>query len=217
MGLSDLATVVSGFSTVAIAILTVLLYRENRLLRKAGSEPKLVAYFEPHPDGTGGLNIAISNVGTGPAKNVCFQVIGDPKEFPKYNLILDCSVKRGPITFIPQGEKISIFFAVGHQLFNPNDSELKIPLPPFSIQIEWTSLQEDKVNKESYLLDVRPYADLPGFINKPYLLKISDSIDVVAKGIYGLNRDVKQLTNVIEANILESSCVKKVKGNREKK
>ncbi|MBF4296056.1 hypothetical protein EAY24_22610, partial [Vibrio anguillarum] len=52
--LTDISTILSGLSTVAIAVLTVLLWKENRLLRKAGSEPKLVAYFEPHPDGTGG-------------------------------------------------------------------------------------------------------------------------------------------------------------------
>ncbi|HAS6244658.1 TPA: hypothetical protein I7174_22455, partial [Vibrio vulnificus] len=57
--LIDISTILSGLSTVAIAVLTVFLWRENRLLRKAGSEPKLVAYFEPHPDGTGGLNISV--------------------------------------------------------------------------------------------------------------------------------------------------------------
>lgn len=105
----DLSTVLSGFSTLVIASLTLFLWRENRLLRKVGSDPQLIAYYEPHPDGTGGLNIAISNVGKGPAKDVYFQFEGDPENFEKYDLVLDCSHRRGPITTIPQDGKISIF------------------------------------------------------------------------------------------------------------
>lgn len=215
MGLDDIATIFSGFSTVVIAILTVFLWRENRLLRKAGSEPNLVAYFEPHPDGTGGLNISIANVGTGPARNVFFQFLGGSEHFTRYNLILDCTTKRGPITLIPQGERISILFAVGFQLFKPKNSDSKEPMPPFSVRLEWTSLNGTNEKCEDYLLDVKPYADLPGLISKPYLLKIVDSIDGVGKGVGKLNQDVRNLSNLIEANSLENSVVQKVKGNNE--
>nr|MBF4344337.1 hypothetical protein [Vibrio anguillarum] len=112
--LIDISTILSGLSTVAIAVLTVFLWRENRLLRKAGSEPKLVAYFEPHPDGTGGLNISVANVGTGPARDVYIQFKGEESDFTNYDLILDCTEKRGPLTLIPQGEKISVLFAIGY-------------------------------------------------------------------------------------------------------
>lgn len=215
MGLDDIATILSGFSTVVIAILTVFLWRENRLLRKAGSEPNLVAYFEPHPDGTGGLNISIANVGTGPARNVCFQFLGEPEQFTRYNLILDCATKRGPITLIPQGEKISILFAIGFQLFKPKDSDSNEPIPPFSVRLEWTSLSGANAKCEDYLLDVKPYADLPGLINKPYLLKIVDSIDGLGNSVGNLNQDVRNLSNLIEANSLEDSVMQKVKGNNE--
>lgn len=215
MGLDNIATILSGFSTVVIAILTVFLWRENRLLRKAGSEPNLVAYFEPHPDGTGGLNISIANVGTGPARNVYFQFLGESEHFRRYNLILDCTTKRGPITLIPQGEKISVLFAIGFQLFKPKNSDAKEPMPPFNVRLEWTSLNGANAKCEDYLLDVKPYADLPGLINKPYLLKIVDSIDGVGKNVGKLNQDVRNLSNLIEANSLENPVVKKVKGNNE--
>lgn len=140
MNLNELATILSGFSTVVISILTAFLWRENRLLRQAGSEPSLVAYFEPHPDGTGGLNISIANIGTGPARNVYFKFLDEQENFARYNLILDCDIKRGPITLIPQGEKISILFAIGFQLFKPKDSDSNEPIPPFSIRLEWSSL-----------------------------------------------------------------------------
>ncbi len=215
MGLDDIATILSGFSTVVIAIITVFLWRENRLLRKAGSEPKLVAYFEPHPDGTGGMNISIVNVGKGPARNVYFQFMEGAEYFPHYNLILDCTTKIGPITLIPQGEKISILFAIGYQLFKPKNTDSKEPMPPFSVRLEWTSLNGANAKCEDYLLDIKPYADLIGLINKPYLLKIVDSLDGVGKSVGKLNQDVKSLANLIEANSLDNPVVQKVKGNNE--
>lgn len=213
--LLDIATILSGLSTVAIAVLTVFLWRENRLLRKAGSEPRLVAYFESHSDGTGGLNIAIANVGKGPAKNVFIQFKEEQSSFSRYDLILDCVPRRGPLTFIPQGDKISILFAIGYQLFKPKNSDTDEPLPPFKVQLEWTDLMGEKAYYEDYILDVKPYGNLPGFSNKPYLLKIVDSIDGVGKSVYKLNQDVKSLTNVIEVSKLENPLVRKVKGNPE--
>jgi len=214
----DLAAVLSGFSTLAIAALTLFLWRENRLLRKAGSNPQLIAYFEPHPDGTGGLNIAISNVGKGPAKDVYFRFKGDPENFAKYDLILDCSQRRGPIATIPQDGKISIFFAIGYQLFapkNPQPDKDKQPIEPFNIQLEWKQLDGAKEYCDQFLLDVKPYADLPGFINKPHLLKLVDSVNSVGKQIGALKPEVRRVACLIEANKLESSVVQKKKGNFE--
>ncbi|MEZ2625211.1 hypothetical protein ACBP82_12655 [Paenalcaligenes hominis] len=160
-------------------MLTYYLWRENRALRKVGSEPRLVAYYEPHPDGTGGLNIAIANVGL------------------------------GPISVIPQGEKISIFFAIGYQLFKPKNSKDEKPISPFYIQLEWQTLQGKNQNTERFLLDVQPYDDLPGFVNKPYLLKLVDSVDNVEKQIGALKPMVGRLANLIEASTLESRMIKK--------
>ncbi|UQG59368.1 hypothetical protein MIH18_16785 [Marinobacter sp. M3C] len=214
----DLATVLSGFSTLVIALLTLFLWRENRLLRKAGSEPRLIAYFEPHPDGTGGLNIAIANVGKGPAKDVYFQFEGDSENFARYDLVLDCSHRRGPIATIPQDGKISIFFAVGYQLFSPKNEEksnTKKPIDPFHIQLEWESMSSSKRHTDQFLLDVKPYANLPGFINKPHLLKLVDSVNAVGKQIGALKPEVGRLANLIEANTLDTRTTQKVKGNPE--
>ncbi|AVF66078.1 TPA: hypothetical protein I7141_22775 [Vibrio vulnificus] len=211
--LIDISTILSGLSTVAIAVLTVFLWRENRLLRKAGSEPKLVAYFEPHPDGTGGLNISVANVGTGPARDVYIQFKGEESDFTNYDLILDCTEKRGPLTLIPQGEKISVLFAIGYQLFKPKNGNERKPLPPFSVALEWKNLDGKAVFRDEYKLDVKPYGSLPGFVNKPYLLKIVNSIDGVSKSVSRLNKDVTCLANIIEANRLEEPWVQKHRGN----
>lgn len=214
----DLATVLSGFSTFAIGILTFFLWRENRLLRKVGSEPRLIAYYEPHPDGTGGLNIAIANVGNGPAKDVYFQFEGDPDNFARYHIILDCTYRRGPIATIPQDDKISMFFAVGFQLFSPKDemgNGANQPIEPFHIRVEWQSIEGRKKYADRFLLDVKPYANLPGFINKPPLLKLVDSVNIVGQQIGALKPLVGELTHIIETTTLESEWVRKAKGNTE--
>lgn len=216
--LESLGTILSGFSTVAIALLTLFLWRENRILRKAGSAPQLIAYYDPHPDGTGGLNITIANVGKGPAREVYFQFRGDSDNFSRYNLLLDCSSRRGPIATIPQDGKISIFFAVGHQLFNPKKlkgNEEKKPIEPFHICLEWKQPNGRKTYSEEFLLDVKPYSDLPGFVSKPHSLKLVDSVDRVGKQIGSLKPEVMKLINLIDANTLDCGYSKKEKGNSE--
>ena len=119
---------------------------------------------------------------------------------------------------IPQGEKISIFFAVGYHLFKPvgsKDSDPSKPIAPFNIQLEWSQLQGKKKYMDTFLLDVQPYADLPGFVNKPHLLKLVDSVDNVGNQIGALKPIVGRLANLIETSTLESHMTKKVKGNTE--
>lgn len=207
------ATILSGFSTVAIAVLTFFLWRENRALRKAGFEPNLVAFFESHPDGTGGLNISIANIGTGPAKDVYIDFIDDESNFAKYSLILDC-YQRGPMTLIPQEGKISFLFATGFELFKTKDG-VEEPLRPFKVALKWTDLKGSKSYKSEYILDVEPYGNLPGLVNKPHLLKIADSINDVSKSLSKLNSDVTQIRNIIHANELREPYVKKYPANYE--
>ena len=199
----NLATIVSGFATLAIALLTLFLLRENKLLRKAGSDPNLVAYFEMHPDGTGGLNITIINIGSGPAKNVYFQFIDDQEEFKNYEILFDCSIRRGPYIIIPQGEKLSMLFAVGYELFKPKNSDERRAMKPFRVKVEWESIDCRKKRQAEFLLDVSVYKDLPGLINKPYLLQISHSINGMKKGVDRLIPEVKHLTQTIESSTLK--------------
>ncbi|WP_339618111.1 hypothetical protein [uncultured Gilvimarinus sp.] len=210
--------ILSGLSTVAIAFLTVFLWRENRLLRKSGSEPRIFAYFEPHPDGTGGLNIAIANIGTGPARDVTFSFEGGAQDFDKYHLILKPSINRPPISLIPQGEKVSFLFAVGFNLFRPigaEKSETPNPLKPFTVKVEWKSLSGKQVHSELCHFDVRQFSGLPGFSNKPYLLKIEEAIVGVGKEIGALKPMVGSLASLIETSCIEHDCVQKTKGNDE--
>ena len=71
------ATVVIAFSAVFTAIVARMLARENRLLRKAGTEPKVVAYLTIPPLYRIFWNFVLANVGQGPARNVSFKFDAD--------------------------------------------------------------------------------------------------------------------------------------------
>jgi len=175
-----------------------------------------VAYFEPHPDGTGGLNIAISNIGTGPARDVSLSFESEKGEFERYNLVMDQPKERLAIAMLPQGEKISFLFAIGYQLFKPKDdpnSQVKRPLKPFTLNIAWTSLSGRRNYSESCVLDVAQLAGLPGIINKPYLLRIVDSLEKINSQLGRLGPEIDKVVTLIEASSIEDARMKKYKGN----
>ena len=174
--LGQIATTVSGYSTLAVAVLTYLLWLENRRLRKMGSDPQVVAHFEINPEGTGALNMALSNVGKGPALDVSFTFDVDQEDFEKYEVLVDYARERSAATVIPQGEKISFIFAVGFDLFRPKGGEKGIPLKPFKVTVRWRSHKQKSFISETYVLDVSQYTGLPGMMSKPPLLRVKDEL-----------------------------------------
>lgn len=178
---SATGTMISGLSTLVVAALTVFLVRENKLLRKAGNSPRIVAHFEFHPDGNGGLNLALSNVGTGPALDVSFSFEYDDEDFKNYNIVADYAQERPPMTMIAQGDKVSFLFAVGFHLFAPKDGSISKQLRPFKAKVSWRASDCKQQISEIYSLDVSAYAGLPGMMAKPPLLKIADELCALNK------------------------------------
>lgn len=174
-------TMIGGLSTVTVAILTKFLVKENRLLRKAGNSPRVVAHFEFHPDGTGGLNLALSNLGTGPALDVSFSFERDDEDFKNYEILVNYVQQRPAITVIAQGNKISFLFAVGFQLFKPKNENISKQLKPFGVRVNWRASDGDRQFSEVYRLDVAAYSELPGMMTKPPLLKIADELCALNK------------------------------------
>lgn len=205
--LGGIATTVSGYSTFAVALLTYFLWKENRLLRKAGSEPRVVAHFEIHPDGTGGINMALSNVGTGPAFDVSFSFEADQSDFQKYDIIADYFRDRPAMTLIAQGEKVSFLFAVGFQLFKPKGAKEKDlnPLKPFVVKVNWRASNSKRIHSERYVIDISQYAGLPGMTSKPHLLRIADELSGIRKQLVELTSREMPLPSLIDATNPEQS------------
>jgi hypothetical protein len=215
--LAAFGTFVSGVSTFAVAILTFLLIRENRLLRKAGNSPRVVAHFEAHPDGTGGLNVALTNVGTGPAFDVSFEFVAEPADFENYDIIFKgYRAQRSAMTMIAQGEKVSFLFAMGFNLFRPKNPSTSSQLKPFSIKLNWCAIGESKQFSETYRLDVSAYAGLPGMMGKPYSMRVIDELAGIKKQLGKLashSDDVARIAALVDATLLEQGMRKVEKGS----
>lgn len=181
-----IGTVIGGFSTLIYTIFTLMLLFENRALRKAGTEPKVIAHFEMHPSGNGVIQLSLSNVGKGPALDVSFSFEYESGEFENYDLLFDYGKERPAMTMIGQGEKFSFSFAIGNRLFSPKDDKVSKELRPFNVKINWKSLANKKQYSEKYLLDISAYKSLPGLIEKP-------SIVIIAEELQKINKNISQI------------------------
>ena len=79
------ATVVIAVSSIASFFVTWRLSQDSRVLRTAGTEPRLVAYLGPGRDSQM-LNLVLENVGQGPARDVAYFVEADSQDFATHNV-----------------------------------------------------------------------------------------------------------------------------------
>lgn len=210
---SATGAMIGGLSTLVVAILTIVLINENRLLRKAGNSPRVVAHFELHPDGTGGLNMALSNVGTGPAFDVSFSFERESGDFENYRVIVDYAKERPAMTMIAQGEKVSFLFAIGFELFRPKDSKVSKQLKPFYVRVNWRASGGKELMSEKYQLDVSAYAGLPGMMGKPHLMRVADELTEIKKHIAKLTSLAGTSAPFVDATSPEQGMRSVVKGS----
>lgn len=185
--LNDSASLVSALATVAIAVLTFQLASENRKLRRAGQEPQVVAYLSTHPDGNGAVNIVFANIGTGPAKNVRFKFDVDEEDFKNHRVKITNEEGRAAVNVIPQGEKISVLFGIGFELFGKVGNEPIDPLKPFKVEIEYCGIDGKKRRMVSEI-NIGQFLGLAGLTNKPAIREIEKALknidkrfDIIAK------------------------------------
>ena len=183
---------VTAAATVVIAVMACLtwrvtrtLARENRLLRKAGTEPKVVAYFTIPPLYRIFWNLVLANVGQGPARNVSFKFDADEGDFEAHDVALRNSVNRTAISFLPQGESICVYFGRGPQL-------LKEPrLRPFGVIIEYDDMN-GRHRCERCELDVAQFEGLT-IIGTPPEKEIADALKDIEKHINHFASGLKRL------------------------
>ena len=174
--------VIVAMATVVIAVMAFLtwqvtrtLARENTLLRKAETEPKVVAYLAVHPQHLSYINFVLANVGRGPAQNVKFQFISDMGEtdIRTFGVEFWNSNNRTAIGFLPQGEKISI--PMGAALL----SEPRCPA--FEVSIEYQDLEGRRYD-ETCRLDASQFE---GFsqLGTPPEQKMGDALEKLSGDI----------------------------------
>lgn len=168
--ITTIATVFIAVSAVVTVFLTRALVRDNNLLRKAGTEPEVIAYLVPHPVYSLPLIFVLANVGRGPARNVSFRLDANTEDLEIHNVILRNSVDRTAINFLPQGESIRAFFGMSMDV-------MKEPrLQPFDVVVKYQNMAGRDLSK-TCPLDV---AQFEGFelIESPEK-KVADALEKI--------------------------------------
>ena len=179
-----LATVLIALMAVVTGVLTYALIRENRLLRKAGTEPDVVAYLTTHPRHPAITNFVLANIGEGAARNVRFRFKADEQDFASHRVRLNNSCNRAAISMLPQGEKIEAFFG-GHELYQKNK------LRPFSVVVEYEDIKgRRRVSRHS--LDVSQF-DGFSVLGEPAEHEIAEALKKIEKH---LNRFASGTTRI---------------------
>ena len=145
------AAVAIGIFAAFTVILTTIIAKENRRLRRAETEPEVVAYLRIDPLKPVAINFVIMNVGRGPAMNVRFTIGGDDADFAKHRVAYIHDVNWAPIGMLPPGESFETLFGVGHELLKSP------PLMPFGVEINYQDLGGRRSRSTNQLLDVSQF------------------------------------------------------------
>jgi hypothetical protein len=169
---------ITAIATVFIAWLTLELMKENRRLRKAGTEPEVIAYLLPHPDGHGGINFILANIGQGPARNVRFELEYDKDDFSSHGVLLANDPRRKRMSILPQGEKIAVLFGISSQLAGVDKKHPQPPLKPFIVKITYDDLSgKSRISEQT--IDISQYAGLAGLFAEPPSIKIAKALEKI--------------------------------------
>lgn len=162
------ATVVIAFSAIASLCVTWRLSQDNRALRKAATEPRVVAYLDTvgswttagsseKPYWNEDVVVVFANVGESSAKNVEASCDGDSNEFA------DCHAypPTGRVThLLPPGQHREMRLGNRNHLTEPQ------PMTPFTVAVAWRDLGGREFAQD-YELDVGYLSQLPFMINRP--------------------------------------------------
>ena len=77
-----IATLIIASSAIVSVWISKELAKENRLLRKASTEPEVAAFLKADSRRNHARNLVLANVGQGPAKNVMFTIRASPVQSP---------------------------------------------------------------------------------------------------------------------------------------
>ena len=181
--ITAIATVVLTITTMVYAWLTSVLAKENRRLRKEGSEPQVVAMLLPDPNELVVLNLIFANIGKGAAYDVRISLEFDEEDFAKHKVILQW-VASPPLNVLPQGDKISTFFGISFELLKDP------PLQPFTVKCDYRNSEDNRTTAD-YIIDVRQLSYLGKADTRPEtkIIKYLKSIDERLQRVVAAKRE----------------------------
>jgi hypothetical protein len=145
---------VSALMAFAVVLLTAALAKDNRRLRKAGTEPDVVAYLLPDQRHLNMLNLVVANVGRGPARNVALEFVGDINTLYKKGARLLSRAKMPIHSVLPQDEKFVQIFGNALDIFDGDE-----PPPDFVIKVHFENSAGRKISTE-YRASIKDFEGL---------------------------------------------------------
>lgn len=138
-----IASAVSAATAVIVMLATIVnvainrrLAAENRALRKAGSDPQVVAYATINPRVFAAIDFVLANIGKGPARNVSYKIISGEADLVKKGVRL---LPEGiTYAFLPQDDQLSSSMGMGWDLLE----EPKVA--PFEVEVSYQNLAGDQ-------------------------------------------------------------------------
>lgn len=206
-----IASAVVAIFAVLSTILTAVLAIENRRLRLGGTNPEIVAYLDPHPDGNGAVNFVLANIGQGPAMNVKIELDYDEQDFREHDVHFFNDPDRAAFTVLPQGEKRSFLFGVGYVLFGKELGGSKKILKPFGVRTSYQNAFGKHRSSQSRI-DVRQFVGLAGMGSKPPLREIAESIKDIERHVAKAARQASGSIPLVDTTKLDDTHKRKAKG-----
>lgn len=209
--ISAWATVVVALFSIVTVVVSLLVVRENRLLREAGNCPEIVPYLAPHPDGHGGVNFILANVGTGPALEVKFRFDYNEVDFKDHDVHLNNDDARQPFTLIKQGETREMLFGVGYVLYG-NGGVKQPPLKPFGVVVAYKNLAGRRRVGKLTNIDIRQFHGLAGITTKPAQREIAEALTRISSALEQIARQPSPKIGFVDATSMRDSHRRKLKG-----
>jgi hypothetical protein len=179
---SAMASVVSAFAavvlmatTIVYAIYTWQLTIENRLLRKAGTDPQVVACATINPRVFAAIDFVIKNVGRGAARNISYKIVSGGEQLKGRDVRL---LPEGVcFAFLPQDDQLSASMGMGWDL-------LKEPaIKPFEVVVNYEDMEGNKCSGR-FRIDVGQFEGL-GRLGAPPGEQMADALGKIASAIEG--------------------------------
>jgi hypothetical protein len=147
---SGIGAVASALAAFVVMMLTVTLAKDNRMLRKAGTEPEVVAYLLPDERHINILNLVVTNIGRGSARNIELEFVGDLEWLRKRSAQMPKSKRVLP--WLPQDEKFVQIFGNALDFFEDGQP------PEFNIRAHF----EDSAGRRKTTVSPIAIADFDG-------------------------------------------------------
>ncbi|MBO1021626.1 hypothetical protein IPV08_16825 [Methylobacterium sp. SD274] len=191
--IGSIASALAAIAALVVAAVTMWINKrlldENKILRKAGTEPEVVAFLMPNDDNVNVINFVVANLGSGPAFDIIVTTNIDPATLKVKEAFFKLGFGTVPISVLPQGDRLTTLFAQGFEILS------EPILPPFEVSISYRNI-DNEIFKRKTTVDARQYS---------YVTRLRNSNE--EKIVRSLDRISRSFESAVSGNYLRVETV----------